>query len=328
MYIKRYYSFWMTLRWSKYSLIYGLLYSTIVIVLYEITKIPFSLPWEPISVIGIAVAFFLGFKNNSSYDRSWEARKIWGAIVNDSRTFATGILSLPGKDMPYSEKRKIILRHLAWLLALKHVMRKEKSWEHNLPVNKLNFIPNFIKEYNDGVYVEIAKYLDEAELETIKNYSNIPSQLLKKQSEEIGFLHEQGYISDFKQVRLHELLGNLYADQGMSERIKNFPFPRQYASTGLWITYIFCALIPFGLLDIFAHSSALHYWLTIPFSAIIIWVFFVVDRIGDYSENPFEGGYNDVPISSIARAIEIDLLEMLDEKGIPPPYQTDNGFLM
>ena len=125
MYVKRYYSFWMTVRWSKYSLIYGLLYSTIIIVLYEITKIPFSLPWQPISVIGIAVAFFLGFKNNSSYDRTWEARKIWGAIVNDSRTFATGILSLPTKEMPFDSKRKIIHRHLAWLLALKHVMRNE-----------------------------------------------------------------------------------------------------------------------------------------------------------------------------------------------------------
>ncbi|MEP0712744.1 MAG: hypothetical protein ABJC55_12540, partial [Algoriphagus sp.] len=69
-------------------------------------------------------------------------------------------------------------------------------------------------------------------------------------------------------------------------------------------------------------------WLTIPFSAIIIWTFFVVDRICDYSENPFEGGYNDVPISSIARAVEIDLLEMLEVENVPAPYQTENGFLM
>ena len=328
MYVKRYYSFWMTVRWSKFSLIYGFLYSFLIIILYEITRIPFSLPWEPISVIGIAVAFFLGFKNNSSYDRTWEARKIWGAIVNDSRTFATGILSLPSKDLPYETKRQLIHRHLAWLLSLKHVMRNEKSWEHNLPVNKLNFIPGFIEEYYDGIFKEIEKYLSEEELSRMKKISNVPSQLLKNQSKEIGILHEEAFISDYKQVWLHELIGRLYTHQGMSERIKNFPFPRQYASTGLWITYIFCALIPFGLLDIFEQSSALHYWLTIPFSAVIIWTFFVVDRIGDYSENPFEGGYNDVPISSIARAIEIDLLEMLEEKNIPKPYAVENGFLM
>ena len=83
-----------------------------------------------------------------------------------------------------------------------------------------------------------------------------------------------------------------------------------------------------GLLDIFEQSTELHYWLTVPFSGIIIWIFFLVDRIGDYSENPFEAGYNDVPISSITRVIEIDLLEMLDEKEIPQPYPVDNGFLM
>ncbi|WP_317045485.1 bestrophin family protein [Algoriphagus antarcticus] len=292
------------------------------------TSIPFSLPWQPISVIGVAVAFFLGFKNNSSYDRTWEARKIWGSIVNESRTFATAVLSLPSQNLPKEEKKRIIYRHLAWLLALKHVMRKEKTWEHNLPVKKLNFIPGFIKEYYDGMFVEIEKYVSEEELTSIKNTSNIPSQLLKIQSYEIGKLNEQGLISDYKQVWLHELIGHLFTHQGMSERIKNFPFPRQYASTGLWITYIFCALIPFGLLDIFEQSRVLHYWLTIPFSAIIIWIFFLVDRIGDYSENPFEGGYNDVPISSIARAIEIDLLEMLEEENIPKPYAIENGFLM
>ncbi|MEP0711849.1 MAG: bestrophin family ion channel, partial [Algoriphagus sp.] len=217
MYVKRYYSFWMTVRWSKYSLIYGLLYSFIIVVLYELTSIPFSLPWQPISVIGIAVAFFLGFKNNSSYDRTWEARKIWGAIVNDSRTFATGILSLPSSNMPFERKKRIIYRHLAWLLALKHVMRNEKSWEHNLPVHKLNFIPNFIKEYSDGMFAEIEKYLSQEEIASVKELTNIPSQLLKNQSQEIAKLYEQQFITDYKQVRLHELIGKLYTNQGMSE---------------------------------------------------------------------------------------------------------------
>jgi len=78
----------------------------------------------------------------------------------------------------------------------------------------------------------------------------------------------------------------------------------------------------------FEKPSLLHYWLTIPFSALIIWMYFLVDRIGDYSDNPFEAGYNDVPISFIARAIEIDLREMLDEENIPAPYAVENGFLL
>lgn len=328
MYTKRYYSFWMTIKWSRKSLVYATLYSASIIVVYELSQVRFALPWQPISVIGIAVAFFLSFKNNSSYDRTWEARKIWGGIINESRTFATAILSMPAAEVSYEWKKSAIHRHLAWLLALKHNMRKPRTWEHNGPLDALVFTPKFRKECQDGMDPEVSKYLVESEFIQLKKYNNAPSQILKNQSLEIAKLYNSGLISDFKQVRLHELIGSLYDLQGMTERIKNFPFPRQYASTGLWIMYIFCALIPFGLLDIFEQSRSLHYWLTIPFSALIIWMYFLVDRIGDYSENPFEASYNDVPISSISRTIEIDLREMLDEEDIPAAYPVENGFLL
>ena len=328
MYVKRYYSLWMTIRWSRRSLLYGLLYSAAIIVVYEVTHLPFALPWQPISVIGIAVALFLSFKNNSSYDRTWEARKIWGKIINESRTFATAVLTMPGPGISDEWKKTTIHRHLAWLLALKHTMRKARTWEHNGAIEKLVFTPTFRKEYQDGMEPEIAQYLSAEELIQLKKYTNIPSQILKNQSREIEQLFTSGHLSDYKQVWLHTLIGQLYDLQGMSERIKNFPFPRQYASTGLWIMYIFCALIPFGLLDVFEQSRALHYWLTLPFSTLIIWLYFLVDRIGDYSENPFEGAYNDVPISAIARTIEIDLREMLDEDNLPVPYPVENGFLL
>ncbi|WP_460622165.1 bestrophin family protein [Hymenobacter tenuis] len=318
----------MTLRWSRRSLLVGLLYSAAIIVVYETTRIPFALPWQPISVIGIAVAFFLSFKNNSSYDRTWEARKIWGKIINESRTFATAILTMPGPEVSREWKKATIHRHLAWLLALKHTMRRARTWEHNEPIANLVYTPRFRQECQDGMEPEVGPYLAAAELAQLKKYTNIPSQILKNQSLEIERLFNSGQLSDYKHVRLHTLIGNLYDLQGMTERIKNFPFPRQYASTGLWIMYIFCALIPFGLLDVFEQSRSLHYWLTIPFSTVIIWLYFLVDRIGDYSENPFEAAYNDVPISSIARTIEIDLREMLEEETIPEPYPVENGFLL
>jgi ion channel-forming bestrophin family protein len=328
MFVNRHYHIWSTVRWSKKPLVNAFFYSLAVIILYEFTGIPFSLPWQPISVIGIAVAFYLGFKNNSSYDRAWEARKIWGAIVNDSRSMAIGILSLPNPEVSFEWKKQYVHRHLAWLIALKHAMRKEKSWEHGTKVENLTFTPYFQEEGMKGVFPELEKYLTQEEVETLKKYSNIPVQLLKTQSQELKKLEETGGITEYKHVWLQQLITRLIDNQGMSERIKNFPFPRQYASTGLFINYIFCALIPFGLLDIFSESSKLHYWLTVPFSTIIIWIFFLVDRIGDYSENPFEGAYNDVPISSITRTIEIDLLEMLGENEIPKPYPVENGFLM
>lgn len=328
MYVNRHYHIWSTIRWSKKPLINALLYSAAIIVLYEVTDIPFSLPWQPISVVGIAVAFYLGFKNNSSYDRTWEARKIWGAIINDSRSIAIGILSLPNSDVSYEWKKEFVHRHLAWVLALKHAMRKGKSWEHNGKIEKLIFTPYFQQEGLKGLDPELEKYQTPEEIKRLKTFTNIPLQLLKTQSIELKKLEESGGITEYKHVWLQQLLSRLIDNQGMSERIKNFPFPRQYASTGLFINYIFCAMIPFGLLDIFEQSTKLHYWLTVPFSTVVIWIFFLVDRIGDYSENPFEGAYNDVPISSISRVIEIDLLEMLEEKNIPEPYPVENGFLM
>ena len=105
MYVKRYYSLWMTVRWSRKSLLYGLLYSAAVVIVYRFTNVPFALPWQPISIIGIALAFFLGLKNNSSYDRTWESRKIWGKIINDSRTFATAILAMPQESVNAEWKR-------------------------------------------------------------------------------------------------------------------------------------------------------------------------------------------------------------------------------
>lgn len=331
MYVKRHYSLWLTVRWSRKDLYYALLYSLLVVVLYEITSLPLTLPWEPISVIGIAVAFYLGFKNNSSYDRTWEARKIWGAIVNDSRTFATGILThiaLEDKEEDKTIKKEIIYRHLAWLMALKHGLYAKRSWEHDEDSTNLPFAPTFASDMLKGRESEIGKYLSPQELKGYTSKSNMPAQILKRQSEELRALFLSGILSDFKHVWLHQLIGKLYDNQGMCERIKNFPLPRQYASTALWMNYVFCALIPFGMLSIFDRSEVLHIWLTIPFSGLIIWIFFLMDRIGDYSENPFEGAYNDVPISSIARTIEIDLREMIDDDNIPGVYPTENGFLM
>ncbi|MFD2200850.1 bestrophin family protein [Shivajiella indica] len=331
MYVKRNYGLWMTFKWSKKSFLYGLFYSSIIIFIYKITGIGFTLPWEPLSVIGIAVAFYLGFKNNSSYDRTWEARKIWGAIVNDSRTFATAILTLLNEKEGESYdqlKKDLIYRHLAWIISLRYALRKRKSWEHNFGPKNLVFVPTYYEILQNGLDKELLVYLNAGELEQYKTKSNIPSQILKKQAEEIKKLHAEGIISEYKHVWLHQIISKLYDDQGMAERIKNFPLPRQYASVALWITYFFCALIPFGLLDIFITSTELWIWMTIPLSGLIIWIFFLMERIGDYSENPFEGNYNDVPISSITRSIEIDLREMINDDNIPEPFPVENGFLM
>ena len=125
-----------------------------------------------------------------------------------------------------------------------------------------------------------------------------------------------------------DTIKTFYTDQGQSERIKNFPFPRQYASIAFWLTIVFSAAIPFGMLDIFSSISEYHVWLTIPVASSLIWIFYLMEIIGDYSENPFEGTYNDVPITAIARNIEIDMLEIMGATNIPEPIVASNGVLM
>ena len=118
------------------------------------------------------------------------------------------------------------------------------------------------------------------------------------------------------------MLGEFYTLQGQSERIKNFPFPRQYATVNYIFVWIFLILLPFGMLNIFSDSSHLNSsWLAVPFTMLVSWVFILMEMIGDYSENPFEGLYNDVPITSMSRSIEIDIRQMLDETDLPEPIE-------
>jgi ion channel-forming bestrophin family protein len=328
MYVKRNYGFWMTVNWSKKPFLYGLLYALMVTTVYIYTGTDISIPWQPIGVIGIAVAFYLGFKNNSSYDRTWEARKIWGAIVNNSRTFSTAVLTFikTGRPDEPDLKHKLINRHIAWLTALRYQLRLSKEWEHTNERLTGVYVPTICEAYFNRLDEEISNFIGPDELERYKRQTNMAAQLLATQAAAIKELKESQYITELEHFRLHELIGQLYDDQGRCERIKNFPFPRQYASTALWTTYVFAAMIPFGLLSVFSEANWV--WLNVPFSAVLIWVFFLTEKIGDYSENPFEGTYNDVPISAISRAIEIDLREMLGDKNIPYPLEPENGFLM
>lgn len=326
MYTKRNYGFWMTFNWSKKPFFYGVGYAALIYISNFIISSSFqfsiAIPWQPLSVIGIAVAFYLGFKNNASYDRTWEARKIWGGMVNNSRTFGAATISfIQGKDNE-SAKKELIYRHIAWLTALRYQLRLAKEWEHVEERIAGLYYPDASEKYIENLEKELSTYLSEDEILALTNNSNIATQILKNQAVYLQELRDKNYFDDFRHMEFHKLIGTFYDDQGRSERIKNFPFPRQYASAALWQTIIFSGLIPFGLLDVFSS------WFVIPFSGLIIWVFFLMEKIGDYSENPFEGSYNDIPITSISRSIEIDLRQMVDDTNIPPALKSENGFLM
>ena len=328
MYINKNYGFWMTLSWSKKPMIYGFFYSLLISIIFYTFEIGMGLPWQPIGVIGIAVAFYLGFKNNSSYDRTWEARKIWGGIVNYSRSLGAQICSFVQGDNSDLIKKELVYRHIAWMTALRYQLRLSRTWEHKEERIQDRYSENVCEDYTKSLNSELSKYISKSEINELDGKSNIATQILKTQSVRFQELRDNNSFEDFRHMELQNLITNFYEEQGKAERIKNFPFPRQYATTALWLTFVFCALVPLGLVDIFNYTLGWVFWLSPIMSALIIWIFFLMEKIGDYSENPFEGTYNDVPITSIARGIEIDMREMINDTDIPKPTEAENGFLM
>lgn len=328
MYIKKRYSLGMTLSWSRKPLIFGCLYAFLITAIHAATGIDIALPYAPISILGIATAFYLGFKNNSSYDRTWEARKIWGAIVNHSRSFSDGVISFIQGENAAEIKKELIYRHIAWLTALRYQLRLKKEWEHTDERLSRRYNPVVSEKYIKDLGHELAPYISKDEYEYVDGKSNIATQLMSIQSKRLQELRDQNYFEDFRQMELFVILKGLQEEQGKSERIKNFPFPRQYSSVAFWVNLVFAAVLPFSMLDILMKEKPLAIWLNVPVSGLLIWVFFLMEMIGDYSENPFEGTYNDVPITTIARNIEIDMREMIDDSNIPHKIEPENGFLM
>jgi len=285
-----------------------------------------AIPWLPVSLIGTAVAFYVGFKNNQSYDRGWEARKIWGCITNISRSFSAAIRAFvtegdAKKSTTQSEIDKeiqvIIYRHIAWLYALKHAMWQRTAWEHQTKINTW-YRNYFEKSFPHGSFEdELSPFLSPEEHAWIREKKNAPAQLLDRQSQHLAQLKRKGLLNDFEHMELQKLISELYNEQGRSERIKNTPLPRQYATSSTIFIIIFTLLLPFGMIGEFKKAGDGLIWILIPFNMVVSWVFSLMEYIGDYSENPFEGLINDVPVFAIVRNIEIDLKDMLGESDLP-----------
>lgn len=197
-------------------------------------------------------------------------------------------------------------------------MHVKKEWEHNdkLSADARKFLGTDVDTMTKAEFKDI---LSENEIEYVFTKKNIAAQLISLQSKDLRSIRVEGYIDDFRHTAMEAMLVELYTQQGKSERIKNFPFPRQYATMNLFFVWLFILLVPFGMLHEFDALGRYYVWLTVPFSLIISWVFHTMEMIGDYSENPFEGLWNDVPINAISRGIEIDLRDMLDEENLPKP---------
>jgi putative membrane protein len=300
----------------------------------------FSIPWLPLSVIGTGVAFYVGFKNNQAYDRLWEARMIWGGIVNSSRMWGSNIKAFLVKEDDHEGalvqvKKEMVFRHIAWLYQFRKQLLEPTAWEH-LSLKGIYGRDAKQKMMTRGVGIlgadittsQMEKYLPASDIQKIPGFKNAAAQLIDIQSQELARLRKAGYFSQYEHVALQGILNDFYDHQGKAERIKKTPFPRQFASFGFIMVCLFIIMLPFGFFSEFAKMGDYGIWLAVPFVIIISWIFIVMELVGDYSENPFEGLANDVPMLSICRNIEIDLLQQLGEKDLPEPIQPVHSVLL
>lgn len=335
------------LKWTRKDIVFYFIVSTYPVCLYYFLDWKWlAIPSLPITLMGTIVAFNIGFKNNNAYDRLWEARKIWGSIVNSSRSW--GISSIDfitnhfRKDKLNEEeiatiRKRLIYRHIAWLTALRFQLRSEKPWEHHNHKDQIKFRENFhgVGERKEKMEDALSPFLSSEEKEDVIKRVNPAAHLIKLQSTELRELREANLIDDFRHIEMSELLNDFYVQQGKSERIKNFPLPRQYATLSYYFVMIFIYVLPFAMLSVYSGmiapedgtqgNGSWFIWLTIPSCMLVSWIFFTLEKVGDYSENPFEGTGNDVPITSMSKGIEINLRDMLDEKDLPAPISPENN---
>lgn len=285
-----------------------------------------GIPWIPVALVGTAAAFIVGFRNTQTYSRLWEARQIWGGIVNSSRTWGVFVTAYI-KERPDLHE-ELINRHIAWMAALRFQLRQKKEWESHYKSSFQEYKNHYpIEEWEYQLEEVLTPYLSVDEWENIKGKSNKATQLIALQSNHLRKIRKDGLINEFEQIELENVLSTLLEHQGKAERIKNFPYPRQFASINFFFIWLFVLIVPFGMLNEFAKLGEQYVWVVIPFSIIVSWVFVAMERVGQATENPFEGGANDVPITAMSRGIEIDLLEMLDKTELPEPTKSYNHIL-
>ncbi len=269
--------------------------ATAAITRFDTVDVPFG-SGIAVSALGIAVSFFIAFYTAQAYDRWWEARKIWGAFVNDSRSFARLALSC----LPEAERataNRWVRRHIAYLYAVKARLRGQPA---------------------DACF----ERLPEQDTETVRNADQIPNLLLQATGREIDAAERSGHIEVMRLKLLQEMLNRFSTSQGMAERIKTTVFPPYYSFMIRVSIWAYIAVFSVTLTEQIGFYS-------VPLVFVTASVFRLVYETGRSLVDPFENLPNDTAMSSIVRTIERNLLEQLGEHELPPPIEpVDGRYLM
>ena len=248
-----------------------------------IPEMPIAIP----TFIGTAISVILSFKINQSYDRWWEARKVWGSIVNDSRSFVLQLQSFVSAEKR-DEIKEIAYRHIAWCFSLGQSLRG------NDPLENLD------------------RFISEKDLKSISKHSSKPLALLQLNTLQIAALREKGALELFSHVQINSTLVNFSNGMGMAERIKSTVFPTTYRLFLHFFIYIFVVTLSIALRNIDSFFE-------IPLLLVISSAFFLLEKSASHLQDPFNNKPTDTAVTTIATNIEINIKQMLDENDVPAP---------
>ncbi len=268
-----------------------------------------NLTTTPFTLVGFALSIFLGFRNNTSYDRFWEGRKLWGSLVNTTRSLTRQILTLVG-PLPHPEdsrasvgeeelrelRRGLVYRIIAYVHAFRMHLRDEDSLG------------------------ELEGLLPKVELESLAAEINRPVAILQSIGDELQGAWRRGLIHTMHLPVLEDSLTQLTNIQGGCERIKSTPIPFSYTVLIHRIVAIYCLALPFGLV----HSIGIFTPIVVT---LVSYAFLGLDAVGDEIENPFGMDPNDLPLSGLSRMIEVNLRQRLGEGFLPPLLKPEGDIL-
>lgn len=262
---------------TAYSVFIAIMYNT-----FHFTRI--SIPIAVPTILGTVISLLLAFKSNQAYDRWWEARTIWGAIVNDSRSLTRQLLTYVDTKMGTVEERafceRMANRQIAWSYSLSRHLRKQD------PLQGLE------------------KFISSEDLNHIRNYSNVPLGLLELQGHDLRSAYKLGWINEFQQVEMDNTLTRFSNEMGGCERIKNTIFPATYSTYIHFSLILFIMLLPFGLIEFFGIVE-------VPLVIAIASSFFLIEKMSIHLQDPFENTPTDTPTTAISQTIERDIKQML-----------------
>ena len=339
MHIGRKYSFPQFVGWTGREALLLIGWSLAVTLFLQFTRWDFlTVPTPVLTIIGAALAIIVGFKNQQCYARFNEALSLAGQLSTNSLIVAHRFTSMVGHLEVMGSGgglKTVIHRHLAWLTALRFFLRERKPWENLSESGNARFLKQLhTPESQSSLEEELRKYLPEGDVQKVLTYGADKLDLmLRWQFETAADLYNRKLITEYMLMMLTSALDDLVRLHGALKRTKNYPYARNYYSIAVFLVTIFVAIVPFGL---FPYARELGetagienwtVWLNVPFSAVVGWTFVSLEKVGENSSNPFEGGSNDVPISAITRRIEIELLNMLGEHSDLKPVEAKANIL-